>query len=412
MLSLLVPVHFIGKMFPQRYSCDRCRQQKSRCPKVWDIPTLASGAANYLTPCERCTKADVSCVYSLKQRSRRPKGENVSPTKENTGLGQDLSILSGSDVAGYNLDDMMTPSLDTTIACMDDAEVYCWNDNPDLTYHGDSDGWTQPSTGTGTSALGTNPTTLLFSSQDEGKEETLTEQLMRMSNWAIGATRELGRTSTPALLTVNSPVVSEAFAAANTLVRIINSILLASSTSTGTNIDGSSPQPSSSSSPPTDYSPIFLALASHQHILALFRVLCDSIKRSLGSISEEAMQMQMQPQEEQGLHAAIGSSSSSSAPAQFSMVLQLILHLLNRISRSLRMGESRRRSTSISTSTDPYDMMFGMESVGVEDRNSSPQSIIDSTQLMLRTLPDEHGRLREVVRELRDYIEEGVYVQI
>ena len=413
-------------MFPQRYSCDRCRQQKSRCPKVWDLPTLVSSAANYLTPCERCTKADVPCVYScksrvplvfflhysrtgrlttsfaVKQRSRRPKGEDVSPTKGNTGLGQDLSILSSSEVAEYNLDDMMMPSLETTIACMDDGDVYCGNDNPDLIYHGDSDSWTQPSSGTGTSALGTNPTTLSSSSQDEGKEETLTEQLMRMSNWAIVATRELECTSTPAPLTVNSPVVSVAFAAANTLVRVINNILLAGSTSTGTSTDGSSPQPSSSSSPPTEYSPIFLALASHQHMLALFRVFCDCIKRSLDSISEEAMQMQ--PEEEQGLHAAAGSSSSS-ASAQFSMVLQLILHLLNRISRSLRMGEKRRRSTS----TDPYayDLTFGMESRGLEDRNSSSRSIIDSAQLMLRTLPDEHGRLREVIRELQDYIGGG-----
>lgn len=345
----------------------------------------------------------------MKQRSRRPKGEDVSPTKGNTGLGQDSSILSSSEVAEYNLDDMMVPSLDTTIACMYDGDVYCGNDNPDLTYHGDSDSWTQPSSGFGTSALGTNPTTLSSSSQDEGKEETLTEQLMRMSNWAIGATRELERTSTPAPLTVNSPVVSEAFAAANNLVRVINNILLAGSTSTGTSTDGSSPQPSSSSSPPTECSPIFLALASHQHMLALFRVFCDCIKRSLGSISEEAMQMQMQPEEEQRLHAAAGSSSSSSASAQFSMVLQLILHLLNRISRSLRMGE-RRRSTSTSTDPYAYDLTFGMESRGVEDRNSSSQSIIDSAQLMLRTLPDEHGRLREVIRELQEYIEEGVYV--
>jgi len=72
------------------------------------------------------------------------------------------------------------------------------------------------------------------------------------------------------------------------------------------------------------------------------------------------------------------------------------------------MGEKRRRSTS----TDPYayDLTFGMESRGLEDRNSSSRSIIDSAQLMLRTLPDEHGRLREVIRELQDYIEEGVYV--
>ncbi|KAL3420306.1 hypothetical protein PVAG01_08805 [Phlyctema vagabunda] len=266
---------------------------------------------------------------------------------------------------------MMMPSLDTTMPCIDDGDVYSWNNNPDLKDNGDGDSWTQPSSGT--SALGTNP----ILSQDQGKEETLTEQLMKISNWAMGATRELERAITPTPLTVNSSVVSEAFEAANTLVRIINNILLAGST------DGS-PQPSSL---PTEYSPIFLALASHQYILALFRAFCDSIKRSLGSIFEA-----IQP-DEQALHAA-GSSS-----AQSIMVLQLIMHLLNRISRSLRMRNQKN--------TDPHDLTFGIES-GAEDRSS--QSIIDSAQVMLRTLPDEHVKLREVIQELQDYIEEGVYV--
>lgn len=128
----------------------------------------------------------------------------------------------------------------------------------------------------------------------------------------MGATRELERAITPTPLTVNSPVVSEAFEAANTLVRIINNIVLA----------GSTDQSSQPSSVPTEYGPIFLALASHQHILTLFGALCDSIKRSLSSKLEA-----IQP-EEQTLHAA-GSSS-----AQFIMVLQLIMHLLKRISRS------------------------------------------------------------------------------
>ncbi|KAI0176908.1 hypothetical protein BJ166DRAFT_10496 [Pestalotiopsis sp. NC0098] len=349
-------------MFPQRYSCDRCRQQKSRCPKTWDIPALVSGGANYLTPCERCTKADVPCVYSLKKTSRRPRGEDVSPTKGNTGLSQDhLSVLSSSEVTGYNLDDMMMPSLDTTVACTDDGDVYS----------GDAYSWTQPSSGI--SALGTN----LLLSHDEGKEENPTEQLMKMSNWATGATRELEREATPTPLTVNSLVVSEAFEAANTLVRIINDILLAGSA------DGS-PQ---ASPLPTEYSPIFLALASHQHILALFRAVCDSIKRSL-SFTCEAIQP-----EEQTLHAA-GSSSAQSV-----MILQLIMHLLNRISRSLRIRNQKN--------TETHDLMFGIES-GAEDRSS--QSIIDSAQVMLRTLPDEHARLREVIQELQDHIEEGVNV--
>jgi hypothetical protein len=63
-------------MFPQRHSCDRCRQQKVRCLKNWELPGVSggghgggggggSGGGNErLSPCERCAKADVPCVYS------------------------------------------------------------------------------------------------------------------------------------------------------------------------------------------------------------------------------------------------------------------------------------------------------------------------------------------------------------
>ncbi|KAL5325445.1 hypothetical protein ACEPPN_006570 [Leptodophora sp. 'Broadleaf-Isolate-01'] len=270
------------------------------------------------------------------------------------------------------------PSLDTTMACIDDGDLYSWNNNPDLPYNRDGDNWTQESSGSST--LGTKP----ILSRDEGIKETLTEQLMKLSNWATGATRELECAITTTPLTVNSPVVNEAFEAANAFVRIINSIPLADSTygsSQPSSRDGSERQL------PTEYCPIFLALASHQHILALFRAVCDSIKRSLGSIFQS-----VQPQQ-QALHAA-GSSS-----AQFIMVLQLIMHLLNRIDRSLRM-ESRKN-------TDQHDLTFGPEGDG---ESGSSQSIIDSAQVMLSTLPDEHVKLREVIQELQACIEEGVYV--
>lgn len=315
----------------------------------------------------------------MRQRNKRSKGEDVPSPRGNTHLSQDLSsVLSSSDVAGCNLDDLMMPSLDTTMACIDDGDVYSWNNNPDLTYNRDGDNWTQESSGTST--LGSNP----ILSRDEGVKETLTEQLMKLSNWATGATRELECAITTTPLTVNSPVVNEAFEAANALVRIINSIPLADSTygsSQPLSRDGSERQL------PTEYSPIFLALASHQHVLALFRAVCDSIKRSLGSIFQA-----VQPQQ-QALHAA-GSSS-----AQFIMVLQLIIHLLNRIDRSLRMGNRKN--------TDQHDLTFGPE--GGEESGSS-QSIIDSAQVMLRTLPDEHVKLRGVIQELQACIEEGVYV--
>jgi hypothetical protein len=76
----------------------------------------------------------------------------------------------------------------------------------------------------------------------------------------MGATRELKHAVIPTPSTVDSLIVNEAFEAANALMRIINSIPLADGTY-------SSSQPSSRDKCerqlPTEYSQIFLALASH-----------------------------------------------------------------------------------------------------------------------------------------------------
>lgn len=289
-------------------------------------------------------------------------------------------MLSSSDVAGYDLNNIMMPSIDTTMACIDDGDAYSWNNNPDFTYNRDGDNRTQESSGSSTSE--TNPTP----SRDEGIKETPAEQLWKLSNRVTGATRELECAIITTPLTVNSPVVNEAFEAANALVHVINMIPLADITcgsSQPLSIDESERQP------PTEYSSIFLALACHQHILALFHAVCNSIKRSLGSVVQGTKpQLQQQP-----LHG-VGSSS-----AQFIMVLQLIMHLLNRIGRSLRMGNQKN--------TDRHELTFGSEGSG---ESGSLQSIVNSAQVMLRTLPNEHVKLSNVVQELQDCIEEGVYI--
>ncbi|KAH7086128.1 hypothetical protein FB567DRAFT_63113 [Paraphoma chrysanthemicola] len=358
-------------MYSQRYSCDRCRQQKVRCLKNWELSTVVAGSGNHLTPCERCTKADVACVYSLRQKNRRSKGADTAPSPRGTSqLSQDFSsVLSSRDIAGYELNDLMMSSLDTTMACIDDGDAYSWSDTPDLQFSKDGDDRTR-------NGIGASATTSL----DAGKE-TLTAQLMKLSDRAVGAARELECAVITTPLTVNSSVVNEAFEATNTLVRIVNSIPLGNSTH-----DYSQPL-SSERQVPIEYSLIFQALAAHQHVLALFRAICDSIKRSLGSILQEAELHQ------QSLHGA-GSSS-----AQFIMVLQLIMHLVNRIGRSLGIGS--RRSIDQSMLTSQAD---GGEEIG------SLQGIINSAQIMLRTLPDEHVGLSEVIQKLHICIEEGAQV--
>jgi hypothetical protein len=281
-------------------------------------------------------------------------------------------VLSSSDVAGYDLNDLMMPPLDTSMVCIDDGDAHSWSNPPDLTYNTESDNRTQE-------GPGTNPTL----SRDEGKE-SLTGQLMKLSNRAMGATRELECAVITTSLTVNSPPVNEAFEAANALVHILNSISLADSTY-------SSSRPWSRGENerqlPIEYNPIFLALASYQHVLALFHAVCDFIKRSLGSI------VQGSELQQQTLHGA------GSTPAQFTMVLQLIRHLLNRIGRSLRMGNREN--------TDQHELTFGPDGGG---ESGSLESLVDSAQVMLRTLPDEHVKLSELIKELQACIEEGFYV--
>lgn len=262
----------------------------------------------------------------------------------------------------------MMPSLDTTISSINDPDAYSWNNNSDLTYDGDGDTRTQES-------LGPSPPL----SRDEGKD-TLTGQLMKLSNRAMGATRELECAVITMPLTVTHPVVNEAFEVANALVRVINSIPLTDSTC------GSSQRDESERQLPTECSPIFLVLASHQHVLVLFRAVCDSIKRSLGSI------VQGNKLQQQTLHGA-GSSS-----AQFIMVLQLIMHLLNRIGRSLRIGTRNR--------VDQHEPMTQAQG-GTESGRS--QGIVDSAQVMLETLPNEHVKLNRLIQELQACIEEEVY---
>jgi hypothetical protein len=310
----------------------------------------------------------------VRQRQRRSKGEDTtSLPKGNTHLGQDFSgVLSSKDVAGFDLNDLMMPSLDTTMACIDDGDAYSWNNNPDLTFNRDGDDRNQV-------GLGSSPTLC----RDEGKE-ALSGQLLYLSNRAIGTARELESAVITTPLTVNSPVVEEAFEAANALVRIINNIPLADSACS------SSQLLTRERHVLTEHSLIFQALATHQHVLALFRAICDFVKRSLGSTLQETEPQQL------SLHGA-GSSS-----AQFIMVLQLIMHLVNRIGRSLRIGNRRISDQSVQTLQTPL-------TEGGEE-SSSLQGIVDSAQVVLRTLPNEHVKLNEDIQELQTCIEDGVHI--
>lgn len=323
-------------------------------------------------------------VIVVRQRNRRSRGENTddAPPRGDTRLSQDLSsVLSSSDVAAYDINDLMMPSIDTTIACLDNGDAYSWIDNSDLTYNRDGDNRTQISSASST--LASNPTP---PSRGEGTKETLAEQLMKLSNRAACATREIECAIISMPLTVNSPVVNEAFEAANALVHIINSI---AHEDAATDSSQPSSRDNGEGQPRTNHCLILLALAAHQHILDLFHAVCNSIKSSLGSVVQKN-KPQLEPQALHGL----GSSA-----AQFIMVLQLIMHLLNRLGRSLRMRNQG--------DTEQQALVARPEGDG---EGSSLQSIVDSAQVMLRMLPEEHIKLSKFIQELQASIEEGVYI--
>ncbi|CAH0051606.1 unnamed protein product [Clonostachys solani] len=363
-------------MFPQRQSCDRCRQQKVRCLKNWETSVTTSADSDYFSACERCTKADVPCVYSTKQRRRRSKGDDVTSLRRKADPSQGLAgMLTNRDVEGFDFNNLM--ALSTNVSCLGDSEAYSWiNSLEGTTCQGDSADRTPEDPVT------TGPTP----SWEEGKE-TLTRQLLKLSNWAIDATHELESAVVPTPLVVGSSVLNEAYEATDTLVRILDSF----SPANGTYRRWSRPLPRDESDPQQNpvISPVFLALASHQHILALFRALCDCIKRSLRSVARIP-----EPQQ-QSLHGA-GSSS-----AQFTMVLQLMMHLLNRLGRGLRIGNRR--------DTDQGELMV---EPGGDEEGGSLRGIVGSAQAMLKTLPEEHLKLGAVIQELQAHIEEGGHIQI
>lgn len=319
---------------------------------------------------------------------------------------QDLAgVLSRNDVSGSDFGGMTIPLLDIAETIMpgsDDGDPYGWNNNlnissipgalptpsTDARYNGDCDVGTQESSG--------NSPAL---SQDEGKStvDALTGQLLALSDQAMRVTRQLNRAGSCKPLTVTSPVVNEAFEAANALVRIINSIPLVYSTSASSQpllrIDGE-PQPIA------DYGLVFLALASHQHILGLFKAICDSIQRSLGSMAPGSEQQQ------QALH---GDGASS---AQFVMVLQLVMHLINRVGRSLRMGNRKATGSGADGQVTgiplhPWVLTFRVEG---EEESGGSQCVVDLAQNKLLTLPDEHVKLRQVIEGLQTCMEEKLCI--
>ncbi|KAF7555075.1 hypothetical protein G7Z17_g2422 [Cylindrodendrum hubeiense] len=228
---------------------------------------------------------------------------------------------------------------------------------------------------------------------DENPADVISSQLTALNGRTTRAMRHLGRPG-GGPPTVSSPEMNEAFEDASTLICIINNITTASSDRNEI-IDPTT----------TDYGLVFSALASHQHILALFRTICDVIRQWLEPMASSNEQQQPQSLQHDDIEP--------SAVAQFVMVLQLLLHLINRMDRSLQVNNSvgynpesskGGQVTPITSNTGLSLSETGAQSkaVGGSLRQVGLPGLAQSS---VRAIPDEHEKLRQIIQELQTKIE-------
>ncbi|KAF5531538.1 fungal zn(2)-Cys(6) binuclear cluster domain-containing protein [Fusarium mexicanum] len=241
-------------------------------------------------------------------------------------------------------------------------------------------------------------------SHEQDVIQELSLQLTAISQRATRARRLLHRTGCPPP-TVSSPEVNEAFEDTNSLLRIVN------------NIKNTCAHPCDEASPNSiapDYGLVFSALASHQHLLTVFKAICHLIQRCLESMTSA---YQHRRQQQQKLHDGdIGPSSV----AQFVMVLQLLTHLINRMDRNLvqvNAADGHGQETSLDGQATPITPSIGYQDIfqsTLFHRRVKNNTTGDAQsqcglpaigQVVLGAIPDEHKRLRLFIQELQTRID-------
>lgn len=217
----------------------------------------------------------------------------------------------------------------------------------------------------------------VISSDDEDDSiDSFILQLTALAQRAMRAIRGLVQRSTP--LTVSSPQVNQALEDTNTLIHIVNELTA-----------GSEPTEAHSL---VDDGLIFLALASHHRLLALFKAICDSIHRDLESIALNNEQQRPDLRRD----------------AQLVMILQLLMHLINRIDQNL--FQDRRGSESGGQVT-PVTPTSQMDPLLIEVEGSScTRGLKVLAGGIVRTIPNQHAELRHSIRELQMRIEHSEFL--
>lgn len=228
---------------------------------------------------------------------------------------------------------------------------------------------------------------------DKDPTDALPSQLTSLSQRATRAMRRLVRPGR-APLTVSSPEVNEALEDTNTLICIINNI-------TAPDRDDITLDPTT-----TDYGLAFSALACHQHLVAVFRAICDAIHRCQQSKKEHQQQHHRSRQ-----HSDVGPSSV----AQFVMVLQLLMHLINRMDRSLFQNNPSMwhgaglstggHITPVTPNVANHHTIDPIQSEAAAGGSSPHGGLLVLVQDIVGTIPNEHEKLRQVIQKLQTEME-------
>lgn len=172
----------------------------------------------------------------------------------------------------------------------------------------------------------------------------LSSQLTAVSQRAMRTARRLARSGNAPLM-VSSPEVNEALEDTITWINIVKEITIGLDDANSWNLSAA------------DCGLAFSALACHQNLIALFRAMCDAIHRRLQAGKEQRQQRQAQNYQHDTRDSGVGPFRV----AQFAMVLQMLMHLISRMGRTL-----------VSHNIDP--------SAGQESKNAS--ATVDSIMVI------------------------------
>lgn len=470
-------------MMPHRQSCDRCRQQKARCTREDPL----NDAADPFLPCERCMKAGAVCSYSrecprvgilsfhsssvfkptvtAKQKSGRPVG--LSPTHsqadsrhpnsrllrflhgspELSSIGQqgltgtcppakELDISVPNNSLDCNMFHRSSPSNRsiTELRPLNTTDLSGWDvsllsPGPSFTaVQGpwDSHQHMSPENGTATR------TSVAPSNRDEDTPEAWTTRLAALATRATQTSKHLAASDISTPLTVSSPQVEEVFDATSTLLRILDSFSGIVRVASSPNLESRSESaPTAAKVVTRDRGLVFLILACHQRLLDCFQAMCNSISRSLRSMSSSRIELGGTLPWKRTLHGDEGMP----CVAQLTMVLQLLSHLLNQLDRALNpplsslssssRGQESRSSFDFATTIDSDAsprwtrsppgssnssqdnaalLLFGHQEAERTKRQDNRQTFMRIAKEMLVTVPDQHSTLNTQIRELQDSI--------